>query len=94
MKQELVNNEAQSRYELHQDGELAAQAVYRLHGDTVTFTHTEVSPQQEGQGLGSKLAGLALADVKQRGLKAVPQCSFIARYIEQHEEEFGELVQR
>jgi uncharacterized protein len=92
MNQQLANNEAQSRYELHLDGKLAAHADYRRHGDTVTFTHTEVLPEQEGKGLGTKLAAFALEDVKKRGMKAVPQCSFIAGYIERHREEYGELV--
>lgn len=92
MKQQLVNNEAQSRYELHQDGQLVAHAVYRLQGGTVTFTHTEVVPQQEGKGVGSQLAAFALGDVKKRGLKALPQCSFIAGYIERNRQEYGELV--
>lgn len=88
----LTHNEAQSRYELHADGKLAAQAEYRLQGDTVRFTHTEVQPQYEGQGFGSRLAAFALDDVKSRGLKAQPQCQFIAKYIAKHEKEYGELV--
>ena len=92
MNQELANNEAQSRYELKVDGKLAAQAQYRMQGGAVAFTHTEVDPAYEGKGLGSKLAKYALDDVKQRGMQAMPQCSFIAAYIQRHEEEYGELV--
>ena len=91
---DFVNNEAQSRYELRIDGQVAALAQYRQQGDSVCFTHTEVDAAYEGQGLGSQLAAQALDDVKSRGLKAQPQCSFIARYIERHEEEYGELVAR
>lgn len=94
MNQQLVNNEAQSRYELHQDGKLIGQAVYRLRGDTVAFTHTEVVPEHEGKGVGAQLAGFALADVKKRGLKALPHCSFIAGYIERHAQDYGDLVRR
>jgi predicted GNAT family acetyltransferase len=89
---EFVHDEAQSRYELRIDGQVAAQAQYRRQGDAVCFTHTEVDSAYEGQGLGSKLAAQALDDVKSRGLKAVPQCSFIRGYIERHEKEYGELV--
>ncbi len=88
----VSNNEAQSRYELRQDGEVAALAQYRLEGDRVRFVHTEVDERFEGQGLGSKLAAYALDDVKSRGLKAVPQCKFIASYIARHEKEYGGLV--
>jgi predicted GNAT family acetyltransferase len=89
---ELHHNEAQSRYEVLVDGRVAAHAQYTREGGTVRFTHTEVAPENEGQGLGSRLAAYALDDVRTQGLKAVPQCSFIAGYIAKHEKEYGELV--
>jgi predicted GNAT family acetyltransferase len=91
---DVSNNSAQSRYELKIDGKVAAQAQYRVEGDKVRFTHTEVDPDREGQGLGSKLAAYALDDVRSRGLKAIPQCKFIAAYIARHEAQYGELVQQ
>jgi predicted GNAT family acetyltransferase len=91
---EVTNNEAESRYELRMDGRVAAMAQYTLDGDKVRFTHTEVESEHEGQGLGSKLAAHALDDVRRRGLKAVPQCKFIASYIARHEQEYGDLVDR
>ena len=91
---ELVNNEAQSRYELRRDGEVAGLAQYRLEGNAVHVTHTEIDERFEGQGLGSKLAALALDDVRARGLKAIPACKFIAGYIARHEKEYGDLVVR
>lgn len=90
--QELVHNEAAARYELGIGGQLAAQAQYRKEGGAVRFTHTEVDPAQEGQGLGSRLAAFALDDVRTQGFKAVPQCRFIAGYIARHEQEYGALV--
>ena len=89
----LAHNEANSRYELHMDGQLAALAEYRMQGETICFTHTQVQPQYEGQGFGSRIAAFALDDAKSRGLKAQPQCPFIAKYIEKHAKEYGELVQ-
>lgn len=90
----LGNNEAQSRYELRMDDGVAAFAQYRIEGNNVRFVHTEVDPAYEGQGLGSKLAAYALDDVKRRGMKALPQCKFIAAYIARHEKEYGELIVR
>ena len=89
---QFANNETESRYELRIDGQVAAKAEYRKEGNAVRFTHTEVDDAYEGQGLGSQLAAQSLDDVKRRGLKAHPQCSFIAGYIERHEKEYGELV--
>ena len=89
---EVRHDEAGSRYELLLDGRRAGEAQYRMQGDRVVFTHTEVEPGHEGQGLGSRLAAFALDDVKSRGLKADPQCRFIAGYIARHEKEYGDLV--
>jgi predicted GNAT family acetyltransferase len=91
---EPSHNESASRYELRVGSRLAAQAQYQRQGEAVRFTHTEVDPEYEGQGLGSQLAAFALDDVKARGLKAIPQCKFIAAYIARHEKEYGELVPR
>ena len=81
---EITDNAEQHRFEARLAGELAAEAQYRLQGDTVTFTHTQVQPQYEGQGLGSRLAQYALDNVRERKLKVVAQCEFIAAYIERH----------
>ena len=50
----------------------------------MVFTHTEVDPSLSGQGLGSVLAEGALNDAHGGDKRVVPQCEFIARYIERH----------
>lgn len=91
---ELARDESASRYEARIAGRVVAQAQYREDGGKLVFTHTEVDPSHEGQGLGARLAAYALDDVRRRGLKAVPQCSFIAGYIARHAQEYGGLVAR
>jgi predicted GNAT family acetyltransferase len=89
-----LNNEADARYELIAEGELAAFAEYQREGDAVRFTHTQVQAPFEGQGFGARLAAYALDDVRSQGLKAIPQCSFIASYVARHEMEYADLVPR
>ncbi|MEJ8839190.1 GNAT family N-acetyltransferase [Ramlibacter sp. AN1133] len=91
---EPAHDEANASYELRQDGRVVALARYHREDDAVVFTHTEVDAALEGQGLGSRLAAYALDDVRRRGLKALPKCSFIAGYIARHEKEYGPLVKR
>ena len=76
----------QARYEARVDGAVAGFAAYRLRGDRIVLTHTEVDPAYEGKGVGSALAKVALDDVRARGLTAVVQCPFIAAYIRRHPE--------
>jgi len=85
MPDAILNNEAEQRYELWV-GDALALAAYKLEGDVIRFTHTEVPKALEGQGIGSRLIGNALDDVRRRGLKVVPLCPFVRRYIERHPE--------
>ena len=80
----ISDNPAESRYELQLGDQVAAFAVYELDGDTLTLTHTEVLPGNEGGGLGSRLAKFALDDVRSRGLHVLPLCSFMKTWIERH----------
>ena len=77
-------NTGENRFELWQGDSLAGHADYRRSGKTVTMTHTEVGPQFEGKGVGSKLARQALDAVRNDGHTVVPRCSFIAAWIERH----------
>jgi hypothetical protein len=79
------HNEAAHRYELDTPHGLAI-AAYRDQGDSRVFTHTEVPPQDEGQGLGAKLVRAALDDAKAHGLKIVPACSFVEVFVRRHPE--------
>jgi len=80
------DNAEAHRFEAVVDGEVAAFAEYNLLKNGVMFTHTEVLPQHEGKGLGSKLAKVALDQVRERGTHAIPVCQFIAGYIRKHPE--------
>jgi predicted GNAT family acetyltransferase len=82
----IHDNPAAHRFELTVDGTLAAFAEYNLLKQGLLFTHTEVLPAYEGQGLGSKLARFALDAVRERGVQAIPACKFIAGYIRKHPE--------
>jgi uncharacterized protein len=86
----VENNPAARRYQV-QLGEHLAVAEYRLAGDTITFTHTQVPKELEGHGIANKLAHTALEDARARRLTVVPLCPFIASYIRRHQE-YLELV--
>ena len=86
MANEVINDEARKRYELHAEGGIAV-AYYERRGDAVAFVHTVVPAPLQGRGLASILIKAALTDVRERGLKVIAECPFVARYIERHPEE-------
>ncbi|WP_413452003.1 GNAT family N-acetyltransferase [Georgenia phoenicis] len=79
------------RYEATADGELLGVAVYERDGDVVVLTHTVVEPAAEGQGVGSALARAALDAARTEGLRVLPQCSFMAGWVDAHPE-YADLV--
>jgi predicted GNAT family acetyltransferase len=79
------DNPAAGRYEVTVDGEPAGFAAYRIHGDRIIFTHTEVDDAYEGRGVGGALARAALDDVRARGqYRVTALCPFISAWIERH----------
>lgn len=84
------DNPALSRFELDANG-VTGVANYKLTGGVITFTHTEVPPQARGAGIASRLTEGALKQVRARGLKVVPRCSFVRAYLEKHSE-FNDLL--
>jgi predicted GNAT family acetyltransferase len=82
----VTDNPDEQRYELW-DGEVLAGFIeYRLRGDAVAMTHTEIEPHLQTQGLGTRLVADALADTRARGRTVKPYCPFVAAYIREHPE--------
>ncbi|SDI80240.1 hypothetical protein SAMN05444157_0227 [Frankineae bacterium MT45] len=87
---EVQDNAVQSRFEVRLDGDLVGEAFYELRPadearvERVVFTHTRVSPDVAGRGVGGALASAALDAVRSSGRRAVVICPFIAAYIAKH----------
>jgi len=78
----VTRNDETSRYEIHVGDVVGGFAEFLTsRSGRVIITHTELDPQFKGQGLGSILAGEALADLARRGDVVVPRCPFIAHYL-------------
>jgi predicted GNAT family acetyltransferase len=87
----VVENPAESRYELRLDDGVAGFVVYRDAGGRRVLVHTEVDPAHEGEGLGGRLAAGTLDAARAAGLSIVPSCPFIRSYIRRHPE-YDDLV--
>lgn len=87
---DVRDNRSEQEFELVEQGQRAI-AAYQLEDDRIVFTHTLVPPALEGHGVGSKLIRAALGSARDRGLRVVPQCPFVAAYIRKHPE-YRDLV--
>jgi predicted GNAT family acetyltransferase len=81
------DNAALHHFEIDLGGGEFAIAQYRLRDGKIIFTHTEVPASHEGQGLGTMLVRAALSSARERQLKVIPLCPFVADYINNHAEE-------
>jgi uncharacterized protein len=90
---QVSDNPEKHRYEVVIDGEVAGASYYRDRDGVRVVTHTEVSDDFEGKGVGSRLVAGALDDIRARGLRVTPLCPFAAAYIERHPE-YQDLLER
>ena len=91
MKQEVLNNQKENRFEVGLDGHTGT-LEYRLGPGAIVLIHTEVPEAMEGQGIGSSLVKYGLEYARSNNLKVIPRCSFVQAYLRRHPE-YNELVQ-
>ena len=87
----IADHPANRRYELHLGDRLAAVAEYRDIRGARVFHHTEVDPEFEGRGMGSRLARHVLDDVRARDVPTRIKCPFLLTWIKRHPE-YGDLI--
>ena len=87
----VQDNPARRRFEILVDGGLGGFATYQVRDGALVLTHTEVDPAHRGRGVGNELARGALDQIRERGERVVPQCPFIARFVEDNPE-YADLV--
>lgn len=81
----VSENPALGRFEATLNGSLAV-AEYRIEGNRMIFTHTEVPPAFRGRGIAEQLVLAGFRAARERGLKIVPFCSYVAALLERHPE--------
>ncbi|WP_344680260.1 GNAT family N-acetyltransferase [Saccharopolyspora taberi] len=87
----VTNASGRHRYEISVEGELAGFTEYVDRDGQRIFYHTEVDPGFAGQGLGGVLVAEALAGTRAAGMRVVPVCPFVARYVGRHHD-FDDLL--
>lgn len=80
---DITHNQQANRFETTIDGQ-TGYVSYKDRGDTLVYDHTEVPEALEGQGIGSALIKHALDYAREHDKQVVPQCPFVASYINKH----------
>lgn len=82
-----ANNPAEQRYEARIDEEVVGFATYQLSDQQITFIHTVVDDDHQGEGIAGDLARYALDDVAADGTRrVVAQCPYVKAWIKRHPE--------
>jgi uncharacterized protein len=74
------------RFTIAVEGRTVGLADYVDRGGRRIFPHTEVDPTYRGRGLATILVAEALRATTAEGLRIVPSCSMVARFVEEHAE--------
>jgi uncharacterized protein len=74
------------RFDIAVDGAVLGFAEYRRRPGVISFTHTEIDPARNGEGLGTVLVKAALDTARAEGLAVLPYGPFIQGFIDRHRE--------
>ena len=88
---QVADNPERSRFEIFDRDHVAGFAAYERRPGEITFTHTEVEPAYEGQGMAGELVRAALDQARAEGLRVVPRCPYVKKWISRHRE-YRDLV--
>jgi predicted GNAT family acetyltransferase len=81
---EIVDNTAESRYEVREDSVVLGYAEYNRRHGQIEFTHTLVEPEYGGRGLAGQLVQFALDDARAKGEAVLPFCPYVKAWIGKH----------
>ena len=70
---DLADGEAFLAYELPREG-------------VIDLQHTIVPESAQGQGLGGRLVEAAMAHARDAGLRVMPTCPFVQKWVDEHPE--------
>jgi len=86
MTSDIRHNEAESRFETVIDGTIAFTEYELEDSNRIVFTHTIVPEELSGRGVAGTIVKRALDHAREKNLTVVPQCAYVAAYIQRHPE--------
>ena len=91
MTYDIRNNENESRFETTVDGHTAFVEYEMEEPGMIVYTHTLVPDELSGRGIAGELAKHVLDHARAQNLKVVPQCAYIAAWIQRHPD-YADLI--
>ena len=82
---QVTDHTSRLRFELVEDGKLAY-ADYRREGKVLVIPYVEADPALRGRGTAGRLMTGMLDQLRARGEKVRPVCSYAAAWIQRHPE--------
>jgi uncharacterized protein len=79
----VIDNQSESRLEVHAEGELA-ELVYHANGKRLVLIHTEVPEGLGGRGIAGHLVQAAIVKAADAGMTIVPRCPYARAWLERH----------
>ena len=88
MADTVIHDETGSRFVLMRGDQELGEAAYETRDDGgIVFTHTEIKPEIQERGLGSKLVAGALDQVRaSTDARVGATCPFVRNYLAEHPE--------
>lgn len=80
------DNTESGSYDALIDGQVVGSIIYESQGSRMVFSHTIVSPRFRDRGVGTKLATVALDDLRAKGKTLTNYCTFVGEFIDAHPE--------
>ncbi|MET3770310.1 putative GNAT family acetyltransferase [Marisediminicola sp. UYEF4] len=91
---ELRNLVAENQYLFSVGGEEVGLADYRVIGDEIHITHTEITPRLRGSGLGARMVRALLDSIRSdTDYRVIADCGFVRDFLRRNPE-YAELQTR
>ena len=87
---EIIHNPNENRFEIWIEGQLS-KLDYAQRGSTIIMTHVGVPHEFRGLGIAGKITEAGLEYAKEKNLRVIPMCSYVAAYIRRHPQ-YAELM--
>jgi uncharacterized protein len=78
---------------IEEDNEQVAEMIVQVSGNHMIIMHTEVAPEEEGQGLAKRLFEAMTEHARQNNLKVRAMCSFAQAHFRRNPNDYRDIME-